>query len=223
MIFLKALKRKIDNKLYHFFRTRNYLGKGIYVDPSVLVEGSFLTGDITIGEGCLLHEAYLEGKIHIGRYTSLWGPDLFVLASTNGISIGSFCSIGKNVSIQETYHNMQLVTTYMMLKNVFKEKGPSDETISKGPITIGNDVWIGSNSIILSNVTIGNGAVIGAGSIVTKDVPAFAVVAGNPAKFIKWRHNQETQEKILKSSWWDWPVEKIKKERDFFTTRPDNS
>ncbi len=81
---------------------------------------------------------------------------------------------------------------------------------SKGNITIGNDVWIGYGAIILSGVCIGHGAVIGAGSVVTKDVGNYEIVAGNPARLIRKRFDDETITQLLALKWWDWPLEKIR-------------
>ena len=81
---------------------------------------------------------------------------------------------------------------------------------SKGDIVVGNDVWIGYQSCILSGVTIGNGAIIGARSVITKDVPPYAIVAGNPAKFVRYRFPQETIDKLESLAWWDWDISVIK-------------
>lgn len=81
---------------------------------------------------------------------------------------------------------------------------------NKGDIVIGNDVWIGYEATILSGVTIGDGAIIGAKSVVTKDVPAYSVVDGIPAKEIKPRCDSATIQKLQRIKWWDWPYEKIR-------------
>lgn len=75
--------------------------------------------------------------------------------------------------------------------------------------TIGNDVWIGWGVLIKGGVTIGNGAVIGARSVVTKDVPPYAVVAGVPAKVIKYRFEQEKIDLLQQLQWWDWDIDRI--------------
>ena len=82
---------------------------------------------------------------------------------------------------------------------------------TKGDVVIGNDVWIAEGAVILSGVNIGDGAVIGSQAVVSKDVPPYAVVSGNPARLIKKRFDDETIDKLLSIQWWNWPVEKIRK------------
>jgi acetyltransferase-like isoleucine patch superfamily enzyme len=79
------------------------------------------------------------------------------------------------------------------------------------PISIGNDVWIGMNVTIMGGVTIGNGAIIAAHSVVTKDVPAYAIVAGIPGKVIKYRFDEQMIAKLQKLRWWDLPETLLKK------------
>ena len=135
--------------------------------------------------------------------------------ATCKITVGNFCSIGQNVAIQESYHNYNNATSYLIGKNIFKEDN-IDDFVSKGDIYISDDVWIGSNSIILSGVTIGRGVVIAAGSVVTKDVAAYEIWGGNPAKFIRDRFDAEKINQLEKSKWWEWDIEKIKQNKKFF-------
>ena len=110
---------------------------------------------------------------------------------------------------------MKRLTSYYIGKNVFNEKWENERS-SKGDITIGHDVWIGAHAIILGGVTIGNGAVIAANAVVTKEVPAFSIVAGVPAKIIGSRFEPQIIEKIEELGWWDWPLEKIKQHKSLF-------
>jgi serine acetyltransferase len=80
----------------------------------------------------------------------------------------------------------------------------------KGDIIIENDVWIGAKATIMSGVRIGNGAIVAAGSVVSKDVPPYAIVAGNPAKVVKYIFSDEQIKKLLSIAWWNWDEQKIK-------------
>lgn len=74
---------------------------------------------------------------------------------------------------------------------------------------IGNDVWFGYDSLVMGGVTIGDGSIIATRAVVTKDVPPYSIVAGNPAKVVKKRFDEQTTERLLRLSWWDWDIEKI--------------
>ena len=93
---------------------------------------------------------------------------------------------------------------------------PKGDITSKGSIVIGNDVWIGAQSILVSGIKIGDGAVIAANSVVTKDVPPYAIVGGSPAKVINYRFSEEIISELANLKWWDWDLAKIKKNRSFF-------
>ena len=82
---------------------------------------------------------------------------------------------------------------------------------SRGDVVIGSDVWLCANSIILSGVTIGHGAVIANGAVISRDVEPYAVMAGNPAKLIKWRFDESSRIALIKSKWWEWPEDEINK------------
>jgi len=88
--------------------------------------------------------------------------------------------------------------------------------VGRGQITIGNDVWIGQSVTLRPGITIGDGAIVGGGSVVTKDVPPFAIVAGNPIKILRYRFTPEQIEKLLEIKWWNWSEEKIKRNYELF-------
>lgn len=133
-------------------------------------------------------------KVSIGKYT--YG-NLNIRTFNNKdeyLSIGNFCSISNNVFfILGGEHDYKKISTYPFKVKLLNEH---NESITKGKIIIDDDVWIGFGAIILSGVHIGKGAIIGAGSVVTKDVPEYAIVAGNPAKIIKFRFDEITIKKI---------------------------
>lgn len=127
--------------------------------------------------------------------------------------IGSFCSIGSGAVFMmagNQGHNIKWMSTFPFYfqANIFEKAKNAYK--KSGNTTIGNDVWIGSEAMIMSGVTIGDGAVIAARAVVTKDVPAYAVVAGNPATFIKSRFGKKEIQQLLIMKWWEWKEEKIK-------------
>ncbi|MBF4465679.1 CatB-related O-acetyltransferase [Flavobacterium sp. LC2016-12] len=158
--------------------------------------------------------ASAHSKISIGRFSVVNGPNTDFQASLNSIEIGSFCSIARNVTFQESTHYTNRISTHYILQHVFKETG--EDITSKGPIKIGNDVWIGTHSVILSGVTVGDGCIIASNSVVNSDIPPYAIVGGSPARIIKYRFDDETIKKLLKIKWWDWEIEKIKKNKELF-------
>jgi virginiamycin A acetyltransferase len=184
----------------------------------VNLRNAVLGRGVVISNGCgFFNGAEVFGNVEIGQYTSISGPATRICAEVNQVKIGSFCSIASSVVIQEFYHNYNRTTTYNIQSNVLKKEQSEGEKISKGNIIIEDDVWIGSNSIILSGVRIGRGAIIGAGSVVTKDVERYSVVAGNPSKVLRKRFSEETINILEKSEWWLWDAEKIREDKEFFT------
>lgn len=146
-------------------------------------------------------------RVKSGAGTGLGGPvQIWLNPSDPEITIGAYCSIGTGVSIFGGYeHHTDWVTSYNFRSS---ENTPMH---SKGPVVIGNDVWIGAGATILSGVTIGDGAVVGAQALVTKDIPPYTVVGGVPAKPIRKRFSDEQIDALLEIQWWNWPHEEIKK------------
>jgi acetyltransferase-like isoleucine patch superfamily enzyme len=135
-----------------------------------------------------------------------------------GVTFGRYCSIANSVNILTRNHPMDAISTHPMM---YEPSLGLEEVIVHpfGQLKIEDDVWIGCNAIILASVKfIGRGSVIGAGSIVTHDVPPYAVVAGNPARVIKMRFDEETIERIEKTLWWEMSIEELK---ELFKKRPD--
>lgn len=155
-------------------------------------------------------------KYEIGDYT--YGkPKVMRFGASAKLKIGRYCSIASGVQIfLGGNHRTDWVTTYPF--QFPEEVSPWPEAgrienhkTTKGDVVIGSDVWLGHGCLILSGVTIGDGAVIGAGSVVAKDVPPYAIMAGNPAVLIRHRFDPETIQKLLTLRWWDWPEEKVRK------------
>ena len=136
------------------------------------------------------------------------------------MKIGKFCSIGPNFTAIIGNHDWRLVTSYpfIQIDKVFNnieeqwdlsEISDKEDHYSNGTTEIGNDVWVGKDVIVISGIKIGDGAVIAAGAVVTKDVPAYSIVGGNPAKLIRYRFSPEIINRLLNLRWWDWEKEKL--------------
>lgn len=134
------------------------------------------------------------------------------------IRVGKYCSIGRDCNFfLHANHRPDWITTSSQLlgpvtpeiANLHMEMG---HPTCKGDIIVGNDVWIGAKSTLMSGIKIGDGAIIAAGALVTKDVEPYSVVGGNPAKHLKFRFSDSQIEKLLKIQWWNWDESKIKEE-----------
>jgi virginiamycin A acetyltransferase len=177
-----------------------FVFKLINKKKSLIIRSQFVNlktnigNNVTIMEGTVTdHLTSIGDYSYIGRYCYL-----------TKVKIGNYCSIANNVSIGQGEHNLNKISTNSIFyENAFKE-------LTKNDCEIGNDVWIGVDSIIRRGVKIGNGAVIGANSVVTKDVPPYAIVAGCPAKIIRYRFEQEKINLIESSKWWIFPPSEAK-------------
>lgn len=129
----------------------------------------------------------------------------------NRTKIGKFCSIASGVYIGLWEHNTDVSTHSFYLYEHCGNFVKGYKSYKKDDITtsVGNDVWIGANSIILKGVSVSDGAIIGGGAVVTKDVPAYAVMVGNPAKILKFRYPKEDIEFMLRIKWWDFSRQKL--------------
>jgi acetyltransferase-like isoleucine patch superfamily enzyme len=134
------------------------------------------------------------------------------------IVLGKYNSIGRDCNFfLHSYHRADWITTSSQLlgpvtPEIAEMHMKMGHPTCKGDIIIENDVWIGAYATIMSGVKISNGAIVAANSVVTKDVPPYSIVAGNPAKIVKYRFDESQIEKLLKLSWWNWDEDKIKNE-----------
>lgn len=148
-------------------------------------------------------------QYNIGDWT-YGNPTIKTWDQNTKLTIGKFCSIAGNVQILlGGEHRKDWITTYPF--NIFftKAKNIKGHPQTKGDIIIGNDVWICQNAIILSGVNIGNGAIIGAGSVVSKNIPPYAIAAGNPITVISYRFTAEQITALEEISWWNWPIDTV--------------
>lgn len=169
---------------------------------------------------CFIKNVVKAPNIQIGDYTYYDDSDNPTEFEKNNILfnypefgdnliIGKFCAIasGTKFIMGAANHRLCSVTTYPfnVFGGIWKEKTPEhlSELPNKGDIVIGNDVWIGRESVIMPGVKIGDGAIIAAYSVVAKDVPPYSIVGGNPALFIKKRFNDELINLLLEIKWWN--------------------
>ena len=144
----------------------------------------------------------------IGAY-SYGRPKVRFPESGRRLTIGRYCSIADKVEILlGGDHRLDWASTYPFaaMRGLFPDaRAPEDYHASRGDVVIGHDVWLGSGCMILSGVTVGHGAVVAARAVVTRDVPAYAVVAGNPARVVRRRFDEDTTAALVAAAWWDLP------------------
>lgn len=186
-------KSKIYRKKHIFIDSKTMLSAKTSIEPYVSI----------VGGGSII-----DSKIGTGTYVG-------VCSQLDYCKIGNYCSIGSDVRIFSLNHPLSYVST----SPVFYKSSSSQDTIKKintkatfnnerliiedsFSVIIGHDCWIGDCVRIKGGVNIGTGSVIGCGSVVTHDVPPFAIVAGNPAKIIRFRFDQSVIDALLKSEWW---------------------
>jgi virginiamycin A acetyltransferase len=158
--------------------------------PLKLGAQAWIDDDVTVFPG-----------VEIGGYTAVNRGTLI----ESGV-IGRFCSIAANVSIGMAEHPLHNFSTHVAtyeapLFGLISQ--PKEVAQRKPPPVIGNDVWIARGATVLRGVTIGDGAVVAAGAMVTRDVPPYAIVAGNPARVVSHRFDEEVIDQFLARKWWD--------------------
>lgn len=165
-----------------------------------------------------LHLAHLIARrpdqFRIGAY-SYGSPKVRFPESGARLSIGRFGSIADGVEILlGGNHRLDWITTYPFpaLPRLWPEAAgiPGSDT-SRGDVSIGHDVWLGSQCMVLSGVTIGHGAAVAARAVVTRDVPPYAIVAGNPARIVRYRHSEPDIARLLAARWWMRPEAEIRR------------
>lgn len=160
----------------------------------------------------------LPGHVEIGRGTYGLDRNSFAgLSPDCPVSIGNYCSFGPEVLIFcRTDHPVGAAATYPVRTMLGRGDGENVDAITRGPVTIGHDVWVGARAMILSGVTIGDGAVIGAGAVVSRDVPPFTVNVGVPARTVRQRFGPAQAAALAEIAWWQWPEDDIRAMSDLF-------
>lgn len=163
--------------------------------------------NVSIGD----YTYYNDFRESVSDYRQEIAPYLHPMAPEKLI-IGKFTQIGHGTQFitSSANHQMDGFSTYPFA--VFGGDWAEAYAVnwpSKGDTVIGNDVWFGHHSLLMPGVSVGDGAIVATRSVVTKDVPPYAIVAGNPARIVRMRFDAETIEQLLEIAWWTWPIEKI--------------
>ncbi len=151
---------------------------------------------------------YPEYEIGVGTYGL---PTVHDWKEGSTLRIGAYTSIAADVHIfLGGHHRTDWVSSYPFPEFVDEARDIPDYGVTRGDVTIGNDVWLGSGCTILSGVTVGDGAVVAARAVVARDVEPYAIVAGNPARVVRWRFDPPTRAALLASAWWNWPETEVR-------------
>jgi virginiamycin A acetyltransferase len=182
---------------------------------------------------CFIKNTVTHPKIIVGDYTYYDDPEdsenfernvLYHYSfSKDKLIIGKFCALARNLKfiMNGANHQISGFSTYpfYIFGNGWEKVTPQDHELPfKGDTLVGNDVWIGYESIIMPGVTIGDGAIIAAKSVVVNNVPPYSIVGGNPAKIIKQRFTTETIKTLQEIAWWNWDINKISANLEYITS-----
>lgn len=175
--------------------------------------GGTLEAELPINHG----DAVINGNVSLGAFTYINS-----YSEIGSAKIGRYGSIARNVLIDPGSHPISPLSTHPFASDpsgmsagmrdnadymrIVGNRYDKPFIRRRAGVSIGHDVWIGANAIILGGVTIGHGSIIGAGAIVTKDVEPYSIVGGNPARHIKWRFSESIRMRLLASNWWDWDL-----------------
>ncbi|MBK1986745.1 Vat family streptogramin A O-acetyltransferase [Sphaerospermopsis aphanizomenoides BCCUSP55] len=176
---------------------------------------------------CFIKSCITSPNIIVGDYTYYDDPEnpedfeknVLYNYGSDYLIIGKFCAIATDVKfiMNGANHKLDGISTYPFPIFGHGWEAAMNDLMnlpSKGDIVIGNDVWIGYDSLIMPGVKIGDGAIIAARSVVVKDIPPYTIAGGNPAVPIKQRFTDEEIEILLSIRWWDWNIEKITRNID---------
>ncbi|RDZ27765.1 CatB-related O-acetyltransferase [Lysobacter silvisoli] len=173
---------------------------------------------------CYIRNTIDNPQIQVGEYTYYDDPEdsegfernvlyLFPFIGDK-LVIGRYCAIARGATfvMNGANHRMSGFSTYPfnIFGNGWERITPLPEELPyKGDTVVGNDVWIGYQAMLMPGVRVGDGAIVAARSVVASDVPPYAVVAGNPARVLRMRYDEEQVRRLQRIAWWDWDADKV--------------
>ena len=181
------------------------LGPEPFLHSNAIVRQSTLGAFVEIGEGAHILETVMGDYSYTARFA-----DIAYSFLGKFVNVAAFTRInpGEHPHHRASLHHFMYRSSYFWPDEV-DESAVFDWRRSR-PVRIGHDTWIGHAAVIMKGVTIGNGAIVAANSVVTKDVPPYAVVGGTPAQLLKWRHPDNTAQRLQALAWWDWDHQRLK-------------
>lgn len=203
--FLDPIRQKYGEAITSTKYRLRYRHKHVSIAANVSLNNVDFGAHSNVAHHAQIANSKIGKRTSIGRYTKIRNAE-----------IGSYCSISWDITIGATSHPMDHLSSHSFWYR--KKFGLCDQDFQFDSNTtfIGNDVWIGCNVVIMPGVKIGDGAVIGAGSVVTKDIPPYAIFAGNPAKQLRFRFDEAERKYLEALAWWEWSDEKIKENISLF-------
>jgi phosphonate metabolism protein (transferase hexapeptide repeat family) len=191
------------------------LGLEPFIHPTAKVHDSVLGRYTEVGAGCSISHSSM------GDYSYCVGGTQIAYST-----IGKFSNIAAHVRIYASMHPMDRASLHhFTYRSAQYFEGEDDDQSffdwrESTPISIGHDTWIGHGAVIMPGVTVGNGAVIGSNAVVTRDVPAYAIAVGVPAKVVRMRFDERTVERMERLAWWDWSHDTLRQRLDDFRKLP---
>ena len=183
----------------HNVQPRPRLTEAPSLSSTAVVQDCLLGRYTEVGDAVHMGDSVLDDYSYIGRGCELMSTD-----------IGKFSNIAAMVRINPGFHPMERPSlhhfTYRLSRYGLAD---ADDDVffewrRRQRVSIGHDTWIGHGAVIMPGVRIGHGAVVGSNSVVTKDVPAYAIVAGAPARVLRMRFARDIAQALEATAWWDW-------------------